>query len=91
MARHHCRTFGISATAEDVLVGPGSKELMFLLQLVYYGDVVIPTPAWVSYAPQARIIGRHVRWVRTRVEDGWRMRAEQLDELRRDDPSRPGS
>ena len=62
---------------------------MFLLQLVYYGDVVIPTPAWVSYAPQARIIGRHVRWVRTRVEDGWRMRAEQLDELRRDDPSRP--
>ena len=38
---------------------------MFLLQLVYYGDLVIPTPAWVSYAPQARIIGRHVRFVAT--------------------------
>ena len=28
VAQHHCRTFGISATPDDVLVGPGSKELM---------------------------------------------------------------
>src|SRR5690606_8107341 len=55
---------GVHITADDVLIGPGSKELMFLLQLVYYGDLVIPTPSWVSYAPQAHIIGRHVRWLR---------------------------
>jgi len=42
----------------DVLVGPGSKELIFLLQIAYAGDLVIPNPAWVSYAPQARIVGR---------------------------------
>ncbi len=89
VAEHHCRTFGISTTPENVLVGPGSKELMFLLQLVYYGDVVIPTPAWVSYAPQAQIIGRQVRWLPTQAENGWLLRAEQLDELCRDDPGRP--
>jgi aspartate aminotransferase len=57
VAGYHHNRDGFPATADDVLIGPGSKELMFLLQLVYYGEVVIPTPAWVSYAPQAQIIG----------------------------------
>ncbi len=34
VAQHHCRSFGISTTADHVLIGPGSKELMFILQLV---------------------------------------------------------
>ncbi len=51
---YHRRSPGARRSAEDVLIGPGSKELMFLLQLVYYGDLVIPTPSWVSYAPQAQ-------------------------------------
>lgn len=89
IAAHHRRTFKIDCSADDVLVGPGSKELMFLLQLVYYGDLVVPTPTWVSYVPQAQIIGRHVHLVRTRFEDGWRLTAEQLDFLCRIDPSRP--
>lgn len=89
VADHHRRRQGIEATGDDVLIGPGSKELMFLLQLVYYGDLVIPTPSWVSYAPQAQIIGRHIRWVPTRVENNWRLMPEELDKLCRDDPSRP--
>jgi aspartate aminotransferase len=89
VASQHRRRFGIDCEAGDVLVGPGSKELMFLLQLVYYGDVVVPTPAWVSYAPQARIIGRHVHFVRTSAEDGWRLNPDQLQSLCELDPGRP--
>jgi aspartate aminotransferase len=89
VAAYHARADGVERGAEDVLIGPGSKELMFLLQLVYYGDVVIPTPAWVSYAPQARIIGRHVRLVPTQAEDDWRLKAERLEELCADDRDRP--
>lgn len=83
------RIFGIDCTENDVLIGPGSKELMFILQLVYYGDIVIPTPAWVSYAPQAQIIGRQIRLLHTHAENGWRLTPEQLDELCKSDPSRP--
>jgi len=89
VAEHHNRTFKIDCTGEDVLIGPGSKELMFLLQLVYYGDIIIPTPAWVSYAPQAQIIGRQIKLLHTRAENGWRLIPEQLDELCKSDPSRP--
>jgi len=83
------RTQGVSRSGEDVLIGPGSKELMFLLQLVYYGDLVIPTPSWVSYAPQARMVGRQVRWIETAAQDGWRLTADRLAELCAEDPGRP--
>jgi aspartate aminotransferase len=89
VADYHCRTHGICRDPNDVLIGPGSKELMFLLQLVYYGDLLIPTPSWVSYAPQAHIIGRHVRWIPTTEENRWHITAEDLDEFCRDDPDKP--
>ena len=89
IAEHHQRSFGIECSAEDVLIGPGSKELMFLIQLVYYGDLVIPTPSWVSYVPQAKIIGRQIRLLHTKAENNWRLTAEQLDQYCSEDPQRP--
>ncbi|GGY84506.1 pyridoxal phosphate-dependent aminotransferase [Marinobacter zhanjiangensis] len=74
---------------EDVLIGPGSKELLFILQLAYYGDLLIPRPSWVSYAPQARIIGRSVHWLPAHAENNWQLTAEELDIICRDDPGRP--
>jgi len=83
------RTQGLAYLPKNVLVGPGSKELMFILQLVYYGDLVIPTPSWVSYAPQAHIIGRHVRWVPTRAENKWLLTPDELEKVCAVDPSKP--
>lgn len=80
---------GIQREADDVLIGPGSKELMFLLQLVYYGDLLIPRPGWVSYAPQAQIIGRHVHWIRTEESNDWHLVADELEAICRTDPDRP--
>ena len=89
VAEYHRRKQGIPRTADDVLIGPGSKELMFLVQLVYYGDLVIPTPSWVSYAPQAQIIGHLVRWLPTRSEHNWLLQPEELEALCATDPDRP--
>ena len=63
---------------DGVLIGPGSKELMFLLQLVYYGEIMVTTPCWVSYLPQARIIGRTVSTLATTAEQRWNITAPQL-------------
>ena len=89
IAFFHNRHAGIHATGDDVLVGPGSKELMFLLQMVYYGDLVIPRPSWVSYAPQARIASRHVYWLPTKPENRWLLSPEGLDRFCQEDPTRP--
>ncbi|WP_394297899.1 pyridoxal phosphate-dependent aminotransferase [Streptomyces globisporus] len=51
---------GIATTADQVVCGPGSKPMLFGLLLAVGGDVVIPTPSWVSYAAQAGLVGvRH--------------------------------
>ncbi|MGD8932772.1 MAG: pyridoxal phosphate-dependent aminotransferase [Chromatiales bacterium] len=89
VADYHQRFNGIAASAEAVLIGPGSKELMFILQLVFYGDLVIPAPSWVSYSPQASIIGRQIRRLHTRSENGWRLQPEELEALCQEDPNRP--
>ncbi len=89
VASFNQRVQGIETLPENVMIGPGSKELIFILQLVYYGDLVIPTPSWVSYSPQARIIGRHVYWVPTDADNFWRLSPEQLDKICRTDPDRP--
>jgi aspartate aminotransferase len=89
VADYHCRIHGVCFTPHDVMIGPGSKELMFLLQYVYYGDLVIPTPSWVSYAPQALIIGRQVRWLCTTKANKWRLTAEELDAHCENDSNKP--
>jgi aspartate aminotransferase len=89
VAEWHYKRQGLDFRADDILIGPGSKELMFILQLVYYGDLVIPTPTWVSYAPQAHIIGRHVRWLPTHSENDWLLMPEELERLCEGDRDRP--
>ncbi|MDH4008150.1 MAG: pyridoxal phosphate-dependent aminotransferase [Desulfuromonadales bacterium] len=86
---YYQRTQNLNFRPENILVGPGSKELMFILQLAYYGDLLIPTPSWVSYAPQAHIIGRHVYWLPTHRDNRWMLTPEELDKLCRKDPTKP--
>lgn len=85
---HLERQYGIKGRAQDVLIGPGSKELMFLLQLGLDADLLIPSPSWVSYAPQARILGRSVHLLPTHLEDGWRLDPDMVDELCSREPGR---
>ena len=89
IAGYYQRKHGLNRSAEDVLIGPGSKELLFLVQLVYYGDLIIPRPSWVSYSPQAIIVGRRVIWADTRQENGWRLMPEELEAICQADPERP--
>lgn len=89
IAGYYRRTQNLGFSSDNILIGPGSKELMFILQLVYYGDLVIPTPSWVSYAPQAHIIGRPVHWLKTEETEKWLLTPAELETFCQDDPSKP--
>lgn len=78
VAQFHRKHDQVEAHRDDVLIGPGSKELMFLLQLTYYGEIIVTTPCWVSYLPQARIVGRNVSIIPTNAEQKWKTTAAQL-------------
>ena len=89
VAEYHRRRQGITRTGAQVLIGPGSKELMFLLPLVYHGDLLIPLPAWVSYAPQAEILGRPVCRIPTRRENDWKLPPDELERICASHADRP--
>lgn len=79
VADFHRRKDGVDILPENVIIGPGSKELLFLLQMVFDGEVIIPSPSWVSYMPQAKIIGNTIHVIQTLAKDKWRLLPEQID------------
>ena len=64
---------------EDILIGPGTKELMFLTQIAFQGEILLPAPSWVSYLPQALIAKNKVHWIQTTSNSNWFPTAEQIE------------
>lgn len=56
--------------ADQVLFAPGSKALLFALLAALPGDLVLPCPAWVSYAAQAALVNKRVIDVPIPAESG---------------------
>ena len=67
--------------AENIIIGPGTKELMFLLQIVFDGEVLLPAPSWVSYAPQAIISRNKTHWITTKSDNNWFPTAEEIEKI----------
>ena len=65
--------------SEDIIIGPGTKELMFLTQIIFNGEVILPAPSWVSYQPQAFIAKNKVHWIQTSSSSNWFPTAEQIE------------
>ncbi|MBX7191788.1 MAG: aminotransferase class I/II-fold pyridoxal phosphate-dependent enzyme [Sandaracinaceae bacterium] len=89
VAEHVEKRLDIDRTADDVVIGPGSKELLFLLQLVFQGDLVVPTPTWGSCVPQATLLGRRVLSIQAKPEDGFLLRPAMLEQALASEPPRP--
>ena len=67
--------------SDNVIIGPGSKELMFLLHVIFDGEIILPAPSWVSYAPQA-ILGRNkIQILQTKRENNWFPTASEIEEI----------
>lgn len=68
------RENGIPCSAEQVIVSSGAKQSLYLslLTTIDPGDeVLVPTPAWVSYAPMVQLAGGIVVELPSRWEDGF--------------------
>lgn len=61
---------GLPTGPDQVVVAPGSKPLLMALQLAVPGDVLLPRPAWNTYAPQAVYAGKRVLGVPVPQEYG---------------------
>lgn len=79
IARYYKKEFEYDFNIDSILVGPGSKELLFQALYVLEGPVIIPAPSWVSYGPQVNVRGKHIFRVVTKIENQYKLQASELD------------
>jgi aspartate aminotransferase len=80
IAGYLARTRGIATDPACIAVGPGSKPLLYTLLHILEGDLLLPAPSWVSYAPHAKLAGRRVFIVQAEDGDHQRLSARALAE-----------
>jgi len=78
VAEYYRRRFKINADPARVIVGSGSKSLLFAALYALEGDVLLPTPSWVSYETQAQLVGKKIHEIPTRREDNYYLSPAQL-------------
>lgn len=80
IAEYLARKRGLTFSPDQIIVAPGSKPLLYALLQVLEGDLLLPVPSWVSYAPQARLAGRKVIGVETDSVDCHRLTPHALSQ-----------
>lgn len=81
VAERYSRRYGAPWTAADVAVSVGAKAALYELFQILLEDgdeVVMPSPAWVSFEAQIRQAGGRAVAVETRAEDRFQIRAQPL-------------
>jgi len=69
IADYYKDKYGTDAGAHDVFLAPGSKLILYAVQMAVEGDLIMPVPSWVSYAPQSKMLHNKVVKVHTRLDD----------------------
>ncbi len=80
---------GIEVEWNQVLIAPGSKQLLFLIQFVLNAELLIPVPCWVTYIPQAKLLGRQVHTFMTSADNNWELDPFELEEYLQSTPNTP--
>tara|TARA_B100001250_G_scaffold116820_1_gene99080 strand:+ start:1752 stop:2978 length:1227 start_codon:yes stop_codon:yes gene_type:complete len=81
IAKYESKKKNKNYLSEQIIVGPGSKELMFLLHVAFDGEIILPTPSWVSYRPQSIIADNKFHWLDTKAENNWYPTAASIENL----------
>jgi aspartate aminotransferase len=81
VASFHRRYFEQDVESEDVIIGPGTKTLLFMAFAVTEGTVVIPSPSWIGYSPFLKLLGKEYRSLPLHAENNYKISPQELDSL----------
>jgi aspartate aminotransferase len=76
------RDNGLDYTPDQIVVSTGAKQSIanIVLSVVDIGDeVIIPTPYWVTYSEIVRLAQGEVKFVKTSLQNGYKITASELE------------
>ncbi|OWF35868.1 uncharacterized protein LOC110442412 [Mizuhopecten yessoensis] len=81
ISKFHSKFDDLDIDPNDIIVGPGSKELIFLLLQIFNGDVIVISPSWTTYKPQTKL-AHHIAYViETSMETDWKITPAHVHQL----------
>ncbi len=80
-ARAYSRRLGLDIAPDQVIIGPGSKSLIFAVQLALDAPLILPTPSWVSYEPQAHLLSKPTHRIPSSPAGGYVLSLDALESV----------
>ncbi|MEZ4584688.1 MAG: aminotransferase class I/II-fold pyridoxal phosphate-dependent enzyme, partial [Caldilineaceae bacterium] len=78
-AAFYSRHMDMEIQPRQIIAGPGSKSLIYALQMALDAELILPTPSWVSYAPQAHLLNKPVHMIDATATDNYALHVDALD------------
>ncbi|MFQ5730126.1 MAG: pyridoxal phosphate-dependent aminotransferase [Waddliaceae bacterium] len=85
-SHYHSEAFPV--TENDIIVHQ-LKDLLFLVQLVFEGEIIHVTPFWPSYKEQTNLLKKRPVVIQTKEENNFKLRPEDVTKLCRYDSNKP--
>lgn len=79
VAEFNRRHFNLEADPDRIVIGPGTKTLIDTIFNVIKGDVIIPSPSWIGYYPQVKLLKKHFHTIYLKPEFNYKLQPEDLD------------
>lgn len=77
-AQYFSPRLGREVDPDLVFVGPGSKTNLFHVMFCHAGPLVMPAGSWVSYGPQAQLLGKPAHVLPPRPDRDFKLTPEDL-------------
>ncbi|MBL7013074.1 MAG: aminotransferase class I/II-fold pyridoxal phosphate-dependent enzyme [Candidatus Marinimicrobia bacterium] len=79
IAQYYSEKLGINLMDKQIIVGVGSKSLLYAMIQSIEGDLLLPKPSWVSYSSIARLTGKKVHRFSLDDENSYSINIQSLD------------
>jgi aspartate aminotransferase len=78
-----------TVSAENVIIAPGLKQVLFDIQRAFGGEIIHIVPHWVSYPEQTELLGKKNLTIHTRKENAYKLQPEELRKACEHNPEVP--
>ena len=72
------RHFNLKVDPNRIIVGPGTKQLLHMIFEITEGDVIIPSPSWIGYFPQVKLLNKHFHTYHLKPEFDYKIQPGNL-------------
>ena len=78
IAEYYTKQLDIDISYDQVIVGIGSKSLLYSIIQAIDGDILLPRPSWVSYSSIATMCNRSIKRFDLNKNNGYKLNIDSL-------------